>query len=298
MRIILRLLLYALTLVLGLVLTAIAGWPDYGREVIDLWQQHLATTGGRIASLCLGLLLMLIPLAIMVRWWASRRYAREISYVTEVGKVSVSLLAIQEALTRAVEHEPEVRKVAVDVHEDRVRRVVVIDAVLTLWDDGDVTGINQRCQGILRRRFGELMPECSAVQVHLTVHRLNQRRPGEASEHAPPRPLPAEAAVAPVTALPGLSLTQGAVGNEAGAALLARSRAEQERRRSEASEPKIAVLPDEQPFEPTPVTQPTLPEDEDGDDELYGQLYVGPTYPVDRDEDNDHDGGTSSFERR
>ena len=48
---------------------------------------------------------------------------------------------------------------------------------MTLWEVPNVTDRNRFCQRLLRRRFAELMPEQTAVQVNLTVHRLTMRRP-------------------------------------------------------------------------------------------------------------------------
>ena len=56
-------------------------------------------------------------------------------------------------------------------------RQVSIDAALTLWDDQNITALNQRCQDLLRARFAELMPEhATAVKIDLRVHRLNHPR--------------------------------------------------------------------------------------------------------------------------
>jgi hypothetical protein len=115
----------------------------------------------------------------VVRWYQVWRRSREISYTTETGKISVNLIAVEEALTRAIEGEPDVKKATVRVFEDRVKRSIIIEAVVTLWEVANVTERNRFCQRLLRRRFAELMPEQTVVQVNLNVHRLNQRRNDE-----------------------------------------------------------------------------------------------------------------------
>jgi hypothetical protein len=287
MQLVLRLLLCTASMVIGVTSIVISILPETGAELIDTYQQRLQEPGGRVASGLLGAVLALIPLAMLLRWYASRRYAREISYATEAGRVAVSLIAIEEALTRAVEQEPVVRKVQIRVYEDRVRRAIVIEAALTLWDDGDVSGVNRRCQHLMRERFGELMPDETAVQVHLTVHRLSHRRNDDEPRERHPRERStretetlrrqseAEDRTPLRVPLPGLTATHGGVDNLAGAELL-RSRRES---RGAAGErvPAENQAPEPQPAE----AAPEVDEDEDYDD-----LYVGPSYPVDDDEDD------------
>ena len=144
----------------------------------------------------------------LVRWFTLKRYAREIGYQNEFGKVSVSLVAIEEALTRAIEGEAGVRRVSLRVYEDRVKRCVIIEPILTLWEDVNVTAINHRCQELLRARFAELMPDREQVQVNLTLHRLNQRQavdtshdskqvPAIAVQHHEPAGAPASPMIRP-----------------------------------------------------------------------------------------------------
>ena len=184
------------------------------------------------------------------------------------------------------------RKVQIRVFEDRVRRTIVCEAALTLWDDGNVSGVNRRCQQIMRSRFAELMPDETAVQVHLTVHRLSHRRPD--SEPAPAvreqRRATAETAdegaaddrTPTQVPLPGLTATHGEVDNEAGAELL---RAGRERRGTTA-----LVVEGEAPApesggaasaEAVAEAEAEAAEQE----EQFDDLYVGPNYPVDDDED-------------
>jgi hypothetical protein len=173
MRLALRMLMYLACMLIGAMLMATLFRP----VVLDVVAQFLHTYSGRLVASGLAFILLLSPLAILLRWWQVMRRAREISYQTENGRISVSLQAIEEALTRALEGEPEVKKAHVRVFEDRVKRAVIIEAVMTLWEVPNVTDRNRFCQRLLRRRFAELMPEQTAVQVNLTVHRLTMRRP-------------------------------------------------------------------------------------------------------------------------
>lgn len=293
MQFVLRFLLYLAAVALGAAGVTVAVAPDIGIEMAQNAQARLDDPSGRIAVGLIGVVLVMIPLAMLLRWYASRRYAREVSYVTEAGRVAVSLIAIEEALTRAVEQESEVRKVQVRVYEDRVRRAIVCEAALTLWDDGDVSGVNFRCQQIMRSRFGELLPDQTAVQVHLTVHRLSHRRPdSEPDSERPQREratretadqdMLAEDITPTRVPLPGLTTTHGEVDNQAGAELL-------RQRRESRGTTIIAAEVGDQPAAPEQQAAEVAAQEEavDDDDEgLYDDLYVGPNYPVDDDEDD------------
>ena len=171
-RLTLRIILYILTLALGGVLLAFNLNPDLAVEAARL----VATREGQWVSAGLAAFMFVSPLVTLLRWFQSIRRHREISYQTDGGKISVSLLAIEEALTRAIEGEVEVKKAHVRVFEDRVKRAVIIEAVVTLWEVPNVTDRNRFCQRLLRRRFAELMPEQNQVQVNLHLHRLTERR--------------------------------------------------------------------------------------------------------------------------
>jgi len=190
MRVLLRLLVYLLAMGIGALLAVINFMPEMG-SVVFMW---LLTSYGRLAASGLAAILLIAPLLLLLRWLRVLRRAREISYQTENGRITVSLLAIEEALTRAVEGEPEVKKAQVRVHEDRVRRAVVIDAAMTLWEVPNVTERNRFCQRLLRRRFAELMPEQQTVEVNLAVHRLNVRRPDLKPSESTATSAPAQAA--------------------------------------------------------------------------------------------------------
>jgi hypothetical protein len=173
MRAALRVLVYLTAMAIGGLLVGNLFQPTLAEHIAAF----LKTEEGRLISSGIAVVVLLAPLAILLRWWQVMRRARDISYQTENGRISVSLIAIEEALTRAIEGEPEVKKAHVRVFEDRVKRAVVIEAVMTLWEVPNVTDRNRFCQRLLRRRFAELMPEQTAVQVNLTVHRLTTRRP-------------------------------------------------------------------------------------------------------------------------
>ena len=177
MRAALSLLVYFACMAIGGLLVVSQFRPTLLTDTVAL----LHTQSGRLVGSGISVVLLLSPLAIWLRKLQVMRRAREISYQTENGRISVSLLAIEEALTRALEGEPEVKKAHVRVAEDRIKRTVMIEAVMTLWEVPNVTDRNRFCQRLLRRRFAELMPEQTAVQVNLTVHRLTTRRP----EYAP-----------------------------------------------------------------------------------------------------------------
>lgn len=216
---------------------------DFRPSLLDEAVAYIRQPPGRFVAMGVAAIFLLGPLAIFLRWWQARRNAREISYTTETGRVSVNMIAVEEALTRAVENENFVKKAHVRLREDRSKRQVIIEAVMTLWEVPNVTERNLACQQILRRRFAELMPEKSAV-VNLSVHRLNQRREDhkKATEPPPPPPLPTIEPTPP------------------------------ERVETNAA---TAELPQE--VENLFGEPPTNEED----------LYVGPSYPVEKDEEED-----------
>jgi hypothetical protein len=232
---------------------ALAGYlaPEFGQ----LLGAFLHQPNSDLIVCAIAGIFVLCPLGILLRWWQVFRRARDISYTTENGKISVSLIAIEEALTRAVEGESEVKKATVRVFEDRVKRSIVIEAVVTLWEVSNVTERNRFCQRLLRRRFAELMPEQTVVQVNLTVHRLNQRR----VEVKPTRVGGSSAHLEGGNDSATVD-TSGLAGRTAQPAGFL------------GSPPPDAVY---------------ATSDED--------LYVGPTYPVLRDDDEEGGSGTQSF---
>ncbi len=245
MRSFLRVLLYILTLVLGGYLVAVWHWP----VVADQSARWAMGESGGLVCLGVGSALLASPLVILLRWLQSIRRNREISYTTDNGRISVNLIAIEEALNRAVEGEPEVKKAHVRVFQDKVQRSVVIEAMVTMWEVPNVTDRNRFLQRLLRRRFAELMPEQSQVDVNLHLHRLTERR-------IEPRPVPAPKPAKPEAKPSPASDTES----------------------GSRSSTKLPTLPSEAM---NPVAN-ALPREGDEPD-----LYVGPTYPVDTSDDDD-----------
>jgi hypothetical protein len=227
----LRMILYVTAIAVGVLAMVFSLSPAARDSIVAALAQPTAP----LACGALAIVLLATPVALALRWYQVWRRARDISYTGDNGRISVSLIAIEEALTRAVEGEPEVRKALVKVFEDRVKRAVVIDAVVSLWEVPNVTERNRFLSRLLRRRFAELMPEQTVVLVNLTIHRLYVRRV-EAKQPAVKPPTTATA----------------------------------------ASE-RIAT-----PTPPRPA--PDL-------SRLDEELYVGPSYPVLRDDDDDATGG-------
>jgi len=247
MRGLLRSILYLWSVAFGLLCAAAWMWPGF----VELVATFLATREGRLVLAGFSAVFLTSPLLILLRWVHSIRRNREISYQTDNGKVSVSLIAIEEALTRAIEGEPEVRKANVRVFEDRVRRAVVIEAVVTMWEVPNVTDRNRFLQKMLRRRFAELMPEQTTVDVNLHLHRMTERT-AESTKPAASRKL-----TAPTSNEPELGTGSG----------------------GQPSTDRLAQLKaDDEPAAHPANTLAELTEDD---------LYVGPTYPVGDDDDDD-----------
>jgi hypothetical protein len=262
MRAALRILLYLLSFAFGGVLLAYYLYPGLFNDLVEYEQGY--PKEARILAAGLAMLLMLTPLSILLRWLQVHRRSREISYSTERGRVAVNLVAVEEALTRALENEDCVKKAHVRVYEDRVKRQVVIESALTFWEVPNVTERTRQCQQLLRRRFAELMPEQSAVQVNLNLFRINPRK-----IEAPRR---AETRVAAVASEPS------APSPFAGTPLEARG-----------ATPAPGSIYAEPPTPPVPA-RPALPAVPSED-----ELYVGPAYPVERD---DEDGSGANYAGR
>ncbi len=249
MRSVLGFMLHITALLVGGLATAAWLEPAFA----DVLIAFLRTANGVIVATAVVSIFVLCPFGAVLHWWRIFRRAREISYNTDAGRISVSLIAIEEALTRAIEGESDVKKATVRVFEDRVKRSVVIEAVVTLWEVSNVTERNRFCQRLLRRRFAELMPEQTVVQVNLTVHRLNQRRDE-------PR------AVKPATPV----------------LVSAEAPAESVRPTAHSGDD------DYRPAPPIGVELATSEED----------LYVGPTYPVLRDDEEENGSSTQTYFQR
>lgn len=250
MQHVLRWIQYIAVTILCAALVTTASDPDLARRAWDFLEPRLDLVVARIIPAAVAGVLLISQALLVVRWLRERRYARDIGYNNEYGRVSVSLVAIEEALTRAMENEPGVRRVAIRVYEDRVKRQVIIDTAVTLWETNDVTSINHRCQDLLRNRFAELMPEKTAVQVHLNLHRLDRRR----AETTPP-PATATAEGSTVTADPVGEAEDDAADEGA------------------------------EPARPGPETSLALALERSEDELDEEDLYTGPTYPVEDDDD-------------
>jgi len=260
MRATLRTLLACTAFVLGLIVLGHFAWHELiAPHPVERPAERPAWTGtvalflvspeGRLTALSLAAGFTIAPLLLFMRWLQVHRRAREISYTTENGKVSVSLVAIEEALTRAVENETCVKSARLRLYEDRVKGKVVIEVALVFWEVPNVTERNRQCQAVLRRRFAELMPEQTTVQVNLNVSRIAQRRPENRKADAKPATLTRKPEVDPFVGTP--------------------------------------LRPDEpRPTTPVPgrtlAPMPVLAGKEGEDD-----LYVGPSYPVPSDDEDD-----------
>ena len=184
MHTVLRLIIYVLCSGGGVASLVALGMLILGRNenlipMVEAYLRGIQAGEGFMTPMLLAILQVLIPLALTFRWLSKRRFSCEISYMTSNGRVSVNLQAMEEALSRAVMNESQVKHAVVRIYEDRVRRMVMIQAVLTLWAEQNITATNQRCQDILAQRFSELMPEQRSVQVHLSVNRLRHRQSTE-----------------------------------------------------------------------------------------------------------------------
>lgn len=247
MRAFLRWMAFVIGIALGGLMATFTLWPDTVEPVM-LWLRDDAV--GRITASGMAGVLLSSPLLWLLRWLQAMRRSREISYNTDNGRISVNLVAIEEALTRAIEGETEIRKARVSVYEDRVKRGIVIDAVVTLWEVPNVTERNLFCQRLLRRRFAELMPERSDVSVNLAVHRLTVRPPSKGNVVPTPAAQPAQ----PAATAPADPYERSPLG--------------------------VGKLPTR---EPERLPRSAEPQDED-------DLYVGPSYPVTRDEEDEATG--------
>ncbi len=279
----LRFFVYLLCFSVGLAIIALLLFRDSLLEYAITYLNGLREGEGIWTILSLGILQVLIPLALTLRWLAVRRFARELSYMTANGRVSVNLQAIEEALTRAAINVPGVKHIVIRVYEDRIRRQVIIQAVLTLWDESNITGITNVCQQTLSQRFQELMPEQRTIQVQISVNRLREQRGSEFIHAVQQQQAGEEHEITP-----GLSVTAGEVNNAAGRTLLEQTK----RKRSEDGEIRERPVTEygyqdsdsnqygrTEDAHTTSVTERGEVEDE------MDKLYHGPQYAVPSDDD-------------
>lgn len=265
----LRWIVYLLLLAVAVCALVFSAMPELGLGTLAVISGALEHSLGRVAVASVGALVLIVQALLVLRWFGARRFAREIGYTNEFGRVAVSLVAIEEALTRAIEGEAGIRKVQVRVYEDRVKRTVIVEASLTMWESNNLTSTTNRCQEVLRRRFAELLPERNQVQVHLTLHRLNQRKKedlvqGEALGAVPASTGGNQPARTKSGMPPALAAASGGVDEEAGAAVLKKAKTD-----------SIAS--------PKPMAFSEPPKEELD----YENLYGGPTYPVDDDDEDE-----------
>ena len=287
MHVFLRSFVYLLCFAVGLVIISALIFRDSAMQALITYLQDIQAGNVSLWTLLsLGILQVLIPIALTLRWLAVRRFARELSYMTANGRVSVNLQAIEEALARAAVNDKSVKHIVVRVYEDRIRRQIIIQAVLTLWDESNITSATQRCQDILAQRFQELMPEQRSVQVQMSVNRLNEQRGTEFT-----KAVQSDTDAHRIT--PGLAATAGEIDNAAGRALLERTKRKRtddgeiyersatdyaQREVTERSETRSELHPEDK--HQTSVTE--IDENQD----MYANLYHGPQYAVPDDDEN------------
>ena len=77
----------------------------------------LTSLTGSMGLAAVALVHLVLPLLLLFLWMIGRRGVREISYQNDMGRVAVSLTAIEEALVRTLENEEGVRKVHIAVRQ-------------------------------------------------------------------------------------------------------------------------------------------------------------------------------------
>jgi hypothetical protein len=201
MSAVLRWILYVSVMAAALCGVAMAIDPELAAWALATVGQHAHDPYVRLLAGAVGGVVLASELLLVGSWLRERRFAREFSYTTTLGQVSVGLVAIEEALTRALANETAVRRAGLRVVEDRVKRVIQIHAHINLWEEDDIKVAIDRCQSVLAARFRELMPQ-QKFHIGLNLHRLTPRRPEPAGRRRTEvGDRPAVAPVAPVTPL-------------------------------------------------------------------------------------------------
>ena len=113
MRSVLGFMLHVTALLVGGLATAAWLEPVFA----DVLIAFLRTANGVIVATAVVTIFVLCPFGAILHWWRVFRRSREISYSTDAGRISVSLIAIEEALTRAIEGESDVKKAIVPLVE-------------------------------------------------------------------------------------------------------------------------------------------------------------------------------------
>ena len=305
----LRLIFTLMALVLGGYLLFLAADPVRFQLHMQFLLQEGGTPMGRVVLASIGgLCLAVVPAQLLV-WAVSRRYAKTLKYRVAGDKVTVSLQAVEEALSRALENDPAVRTATVRVLANRWRRRVDVEAALVLYEDSDLSVVDGRCPQLLRARFKEVMSGVKRVSFSLHIDRLRSRAsdPGHArlatvAEDSSERLMGMRQT--PAIPLPGLTATGGATSKEAAAALLANGDSAEP-----AEVPSQSITAAEPVYDDEPIPSSAhTPADglvpagdseekavKQGDSrpvdavsDLQENLYAGPSYPVgDADEEDE-----------
>jgi hypothetical protein len=227
-----RIFLSLLAVVTGAYLLFLAADPMRLLMHVGFFEQHGVTQVGRWSLAATGLILLAIVPAEIFVWAIRRRYAKTLMYRVGGDRVTVSLQAVEEALSRALENDASVRTATIRLLANRWRRRVEVACALVLYEDSDVSVVDTRCQQLLRARFKEVMSGVKRVQFSLHIDRLRSRAsdPGQArlataaddGAAAPraPSTTGGSRAIGSIVPLPGLMATGGDTSKEAAAALL------------------------------------------------------------------------------
>ena len=171
---------------------------------MNFFQQHGVTALGRSLLACMGVILLAIVPAQLLVWSLSRRFAKTVRYRVGSDQVTVSLQAVEEALSRTLEIDPAVRTATVRILANRWRRRIEVATALVLYEDSDVSVADQRCQQLLRSRFKEVMSGAKRVTFTLHIDQLRSRASDPGQARLAPVPGSEEAMVQrPQVPLPG-----------------------------------------------------------------------------------------------
>ena len=328
-----RVLLSLLATALGLYALFLAADPLRLLHHLHYFEQHGVTTVGRASLAAVGLVFLAIVPAQILVWSLSRRYAKTIRYRVGADQVTVSLQAVEEALSRALEIDADVRTATVRILSNRWLRRIEVACALVLYEDTDVSVTDSRCQQLLRARFKEVMSGAKRVRFALHIDRLRSRAsdPGQARlAAAPARLMSSRPVAAAAGAIAGIIGHRWRHVKEAAAVLLA-GRNQNDIAESEILKSSQAVTEVEPVYDDdsvssltrTPVsadvmiTPAAVDADADAADawrqktrqpllrlnrsmsaeDLPTNLYAGPSYPVGGGFDDDEDDEDESRSR-
>ncbi|MBF0532451.1 MAG: alkaline shock response membrane anchor protein AmaP [Candidatus Omnitrophica bacterium] len=118
-----------------------------------------------------GFVLLVLNFIVYRAFYLSQRRDRLVTFDNEAGRVSVSLLALEDLLEQCVEQLPEVKDVKIYLRTSR--KALWAKARLELRSDENIQHVTGRVQDIIRRKAQDAIGVDEAIKVMVHVSRIS-----------------------------------------------------------------------------------------------------------------------------